>query len=417
MDAQFRLRWFRAPKVITRRTGTDGDVSRSSADSLGSRVSPTGNNSVISCPHSALLNTFLKAGTDSEADAALQALFDQCIEPVICRVARSRSIVMNSVLREARGTNLRPWDSDVFEDAVGEARATLLLRLHRLRQDRLRQARDEVYESDRPLLTPIANIAAYAAVTAEHSCDVIVRHRNPGRVIIENRLRYLLRHTNGLTLWEEEGCVVCGFVAWREGTSVRVASAGLREDPAKFLQKRFPNLDLASLSDAAFCAAVFDAVGGPVAFQELVSAFVICRPTAYPAPPVPSVRDSDTGDTLWETVADSRADVLDAVVRRDQLHRVWEEVQQLPPRQCVALLMNLRDAEGHGVIALLPILGIATKDEIAAALRMSSVQLDGLWEGLPLEDNEIAELLSATRQQVINLRKVARERLARRFRL
>ena len=39
-----------------------------------------------------------------------------------------------------------------------------------------------------------------------------------------------------------------------------------------------------------------------------------------------------------------------------------------------------------------------------------------LWNDLPLEDSAIAQLLGITRQQVINLRKTARERLARRMR-
>jgi hypothetical protein len=39
----------------------------------------------------------------------------------------------------------------------------------------------------------------------------------------------------------------------------------------------------------------------------------------------------------------------------------------------------------------------------------------GLWSRLPLDDASIAELLNITRQQVINLRKCARERLARRM--
>ena len=38
-----------------------------------------------------------------------------------------------------------------------------------------------------------------------------------------------------------------------------------------------------------------------------------------------------------------------------------------------------------------------------------------LWNQLPLDDNTISERLGLTRQQVINLRKSARERLARRM--
>jgi hypothetical protein len=38
-----------------------------------------------------------------------------------------------------------------------------------------------------------------------------------------------------------------------------------------------------------------------------------------------------------------------------------------------------------------------------------------MWESLPLDDTAIADRLNLTRQQVINLRKAARMRLARRM--
>ena len=85
-------------------------------------------------------------------------------------------------------------------------------------------------------------------------------------------------------------------------------------------------------------------------------------------------------------------------------------------RQAAALLLNLRDASGRGVIELLFALELAQHDQIAVALGWTQAELSVLWERLPIEDNEIAELLGATRQQVINLRKVARERLERRMR-
>jgi hypothetical protein len=47
---------------------------------------------------------------------------------------------------------------------------------------------------------------------------------------------------------------------------------------------------------------------------------------------------------------------------------------------------------------------------------MTADDLAGLWHELPLDDRRIAERLAVTRQQVINLRKAARARLARRAR-
>ncbi|MBD0373607.1 MAG: hypothetical protein ICV60_22425, partial [Pyrinomonadaceae bacterium] len=97
------------------------------------------------------------------------------------------------------------------------------------------------------------------------------------------------------------------------------------------------------------------------------------------------------------------------------LQRLWTEVAALPPLQRSALLLNLRDAQGGSVIAFIPHLGIASKQEMAEVLSMSAEQFSALWNELPLDDASIARLLGVTRQQVINLRKTARERLARRM--
>src|SRR5205807_8592240 len=117
-----------------------------------------------------------------------------------------------------------------------------------------------------------------------------------------------------------------------------------------------------------------------------------------------------------EGVADPRAGVATEVERRDYLRRVWVEIRQLPARQCAALLLNLKDAGGWGAIDLLELLGIATLRDIAAALAMPAEQFAVLANDLPIDDATIAMRLGCTRQQVANLRKVARERLERRMR-
>src|SRR5206468_2481028 len=117
-----------------------------------------------------------------------------------------------------------------------------------------------------------------------------------------------------------------------------------------------------------------------------------------------------------QNVRDERVDVEGVVEHRLYLERLWEEIRQLPPRQRAALLLNLRDAEGRGMIEMLPITGIAGPSEIAAALELPPEQFAALWNELPIEDAAIARLLGCERQQVINLRSVARRRLERRLR-
>ena len=80
------------------------------------------------------------------------------------------------------------------------------------------------------------------------------------------------------------------------------------------------------------------------------------------------------------------------------------------------MLLNLKDSEGRGCIALFSITGIATLRELAGVMEMSAEKFAELWNELPLEDSRIAELLGLTRQQVINARKSGRERLGRRLR-
>jgi hypothetical protein len=102
-------------------------------------------------------------------------------------------------------------------------------------------------------------------------------------------------------------------------------------------------------------------------------------------------------------------------VYRSALVEVWREIDLLPPRQRIALLLGLRDEDGAATVSLLIFLRIATLDEIAVAVELTREELTAIWDQLPLPDMVIAERLDLTRQQVINLRKSARHRLGRRL--
>ena len=126
------------------------------------------------------------------------------------------------------------------------------------------------------------------------------------------------------------------------------------------------------------------------------------------------VREATVEDAL-ERLPDNRPETGRELEQREFLRELWAEVLQLPVRQRYALLLNLRSADGAGCIALLPLTGVATLRQIAAALELPDKELAALWGRLPLEDAALAEYLALTRQQVINLRKAARARLARRL--
>lgn len=99
----------------------------------------------------------------------------------------------------------------------------------------------------------------------------------------------------------------------------------------------------------------------------------------------------------------------------DSLAALWNEICELRPLPRAALLLNLQDATGQDMLTLLMLVDVARFSEIAASLDMTKEELTDLWDDLPLDDATIAQQMGLTRQQVINLRKAARERLARRM--
>jgi DNA-directed RNA polymerase specialized sigma24 family protein len=112
---------------------------------------------------------------------------------------------------------------------------------------------------------------------------------------------------------------------------------------------------------------------------------------------------------------DPAPDAALALERRTNLSRLWDEIRQLPKRQAAALILHLQDGQGRNAAALLPLTGTASLRDIARAVGLEPERLAEIWNYLPLEDTAIAAVLRVTRQQVINLRKSARERLARRI--
>src|SRR2546425_1310761 len=97
------------------------------------------------------------------------------------------------------------------------------------------------------------------------------------------------------------------------------------------------------------------------------------------------------------------------------LEQLWNEIKQLPRRQRVALLCNLKNQQGVNVITLFPATGVATFGQLADALEISVLDFETLWARLPLDDLSLGKYLGITRQQVINLRRNARDRLMRRM--
>jgi RNA polymerase sigma factor (sigma-70 family) len=321
-----------------------------------------------------LLEPLLIAAGDEHADQLLSDLIAVHAEPVIKAVIRFK--LRFSTNRETQ----RAEADDIQQEVVLQ----LLAQLQRFRK--------------LPDCNPITDLRGMAAVIAHRTCARWLRRQFPERHALKNRLHYLMTRQRGFALWQDaNGKLIAGYAVWQQQKSVTRDLAGIEKLPKR-----------EGLAETV--ASIFNHLNGPIEFDELVSAVAAMH--GIIDQPVESLTDDE--DAVNEPVA-PEPDQAWRIEKRMFLQRLWEELQQLPRNQRVALLLNLKDPSGFSSITLFPVTGVATLRQLAAALELSAEDLAAMWNELPLEDARIAEMLGLTRQQVINARKSGRERLARRL--
>lgn len=309
-----------------------------------------------------VLLTFLQATDDRESQGLLTDLLTRHAQPVSQGIIRRK-------LHDSR----QALDA---EDIYGEIRLRLLRQLRHIKEN--------------PSERLIHDFRRYVAAITYHAWEEYLRGRYPRRAHLKNRIRYLLTRRGGFALWRNDNNEwICGLSHWREKTAAIVPGA------------RKGALDRLLWS-------IFETMGRPIELDRLVS----MAAESLGLREIASQEDLDqrVAKRPWESSPGAR---MNKVEQRLYLAGLWEQIRQLPVRQRTAVLLNLKDSGGRSAIELFHLLGISTVREIAAVLQMSALEFARLWNQLPLEDKRIAELLGVTRQQVINLRKAARERLRR----
>lgn len=259
---------------------------------------------------------------------------------------------------------------------------------------------------------PSSELRSLAATIAWRVCAADVRQRNPQFHALKNRIQYLLTRQAGLACWREADAPMGGFAAWQ--SKRKPLSPGKLRSLVADRQFAWRVANLAEPQGRELIellTALFNLAAAPVELNELVS--VVAELLQIREPKAESL-NADEGNRFVE-LPSREADASLHVEKRIFLQQLWLEVQLLPPNQRAALLLNLRDAEGRGCIAMFLVTGVATLRQLAGALELTAERFAELWNDLPLEDQAIAELLGLTRQQVINARKSGRERLARRL--
>jgi DNA-directed RNA polymerase specialized sigma24 family protein len=306
-------------------------------------------------------------------------------------IATQAQTVINRVLRRklsiAGGTAMQD-ESDVY----GEVVVRLLKRLQKWFLD--------------PDQIDVANFDSYVAVITKNCCNEYFRKKFPRRWHLRNRVRYVLTRLPSFAMWiSSKGDWLCGLSGWEgrleEPENQRLQK--LSEEPERILKTKPVKLPEA-------IQAIIQYAGVPIPLEVVIS--ILAK--------LPGIReqfqDSRVEEQQVERLPDPRPHVKPASGQTKFLERLWLEIAQLPPKQRVALLLNLRDKEDREAITIFPASGIASIADISSVVDIPLEEFADLWNELPLDDMRIAERLKLTRQQVINLRKSARERLTFRMR-
>jgi DNA-directed RNA polymerase specialized sigma24 family protein len=325
-----------------------------------------------------VLEPFLNAPPESAAEHdALRVLMDH-VTPVIEGVIRGRA-----------GAAVAAGER---EELSSEALFQLIRKLQEIKAS--------------PPEQPIANFSGYAAVTTFNVVHAHFRRTHPERQRLRNRIRHVVRKTARFALWQlPSGQFVCGHARWAESASAEASEAELDAIPALWPPVSVTwNDAIARPQIIRVLDHVFDHAKRPVEIERLVEKVAeLFRLPVSPSLASPTERIDET------------ASAESSLIYRSALAEVWREIALLPPRQRIALLLGLRDENGSPITSLLIVLRIATFAELAAAVELGVDELAAIWDRLPLPDMAIAERLELTRQQVINLRKSARDRLGRRL--
>ena len=316
-----------------------------------------------------LMDGFLAAGDEVARRRELERLLVEHVRPVVAAVVGRFA---------RRGLLSHAEDAEDLEAAV-------TLRAIRKLQ-RLAAGEGEAIEQ----------LPEYVARLARNTITDALRKRYPEMRRLRQRVDYLLRRDARFEVWTADGTMLCGRAEWKGRSAV-----DLPVTPENAGDAMRNGGEAAESVDA-----VFERAGGPVALDDLIRLMAKLW----------NVADVVHVDVSEKEAMDEHPSPQAEYESRRFLEALWSEVQALRPAQRAALLLNLRDIDGSNALSLLMILEIATFDQIAAALEIPPEQLAGLWSDLPLDDMTIASLLGLKRQQVINLRRAARERLSRRMR-
>ncbi|HET6975963.1 MAG TPA: hypothetical protein VFI24_06555 [Pyrinomonadaceae bacterium] len=334
-----------------------------------------------------LLLPFLEANTAEEEEPLLTRLIDEHVSPVVKNILRLR---LRSTSRD------RNFFSEDFEEAYEE------IQLHLLK--RLRECKSDPDYS-------VASLRSYVATVAHNACDDYFRKKFPRRRNLKDSIRYCLTTDPNFALWQDENKGWMASLAFMDKPVTTDGPALPASELLEWLDKKLPETDLHRLDLPDLITTILETQRTAIELDELTGVIAKIRNIED----TPTASFDEEQHAFAERIPSSGASPATIAEHHEVLEQLWDEIKRLPRRHRVALLCNLRDQQGINVIMLFPVTRVASFEELANVLEISGSDFETLWGKLPLDDSSLAQYLGVTRQQVINLRRSARDRLLRRL--
>ncbi len=247
---------------------------------------------------------------------------------------------------------------------------------------------------------PIDDYRQYVINVAIGECRNFLRAKSDSRARLKNNLRGMMRRHSEFKIWEDaDGHSLCGFAAW-EGRRISIASSGrlewLKADPESFKTTRFTYKGLQKASYTKFIAEIFQWLGDPIGFEDLVELVPLFRQiNDQPAEPIePAEKHRDL------QLAVQAPQAGDGLEMKMMVKQLWEEIKQLPPKSRLTLCLSPVGEECEDLWDLLLTNDVISLAELADGLEISLEQMTEIWMQAPIDSKTLADYLGATTSQV-----------------
>jgi len=250
---------------------------------------------------------------------------------------------------------------------------------------------------------------------ATGECEDFLRAKSGSRARLKNNLRGLIRRHSEFKVWEgDDGRLLCGFATW-EGRRISIASserlARLKENPESFKSKRFTYQSLQKAPYPKFIAEIFQWLGDPIGFEDLVELVPLFR--QIKDPPMEPIGLTKEDQELQ--LADPAPQSSDGLEKKMQMKQLWEELKQLPPESRLILCLSPVGEECDDLWDLLLTTDVVSLAELADGLEIPLEQIMEIWLRAPVNSQTLADYLGATTTQVNKWRFQAVKHLRERY--